>query len=238
MGAAPTDASLYRRLIGKLNFLQHTRPDIFFSVQHLSQFLNKPQVPHMMATIHVLRFLLNAPDQGIIISKSNDFSLVAYSDSYWASCPNSRKSATGFYIILGGSPISWKSKKQPTISLSSAEAEYRALQKVVAKLSWLKRLFYDLGVPILSPISVFCDSQAAIDVNCHFVRDCLLAGLIYLHLIRSTDQLADIMTKSLSGVLHHQYLSKLSVSSPSSLRGGVDIHIGLSSIGPLGAAPD
>ncbi|XP_070009111.1 uncharacterized mitochondrial protein AtMg00810-like [Nicotiana sylvestris] len=89
--------SLYRRPIGKLNFLQHTRPDISFSVQHLSQFLVSPK---------------------------------AYSDSDWVACPLSRKSVTGYYIVLRGSTISWKSKKQQTVSLSSAEAEYRALWKV------------------------------------------------------------------------------------------------------------
>jgi len=81
MGELISDPSLYRRLVGKLNFLQNTRPDISFSVQHLSQFLQKPQVPHMMATLHVLRYLMNDPAQGVLLSSSSDFSLLAYSDS-------------------------------------------------------------------------------------------------------------------------------------------------------------
>lgn len=111
MGDPLPDPSLYRRLIGKLNFLQHTRPDISFSVQHLSQFLQKPHVPHMMAGLHVLRYLLVAPSQGVLLSNSPDLSLIAYSDSDWASCAISRKLVTGFYVTLGGSPIFWKSKK-------------------------------------------------------------------------------------------------------------------------------
>lgn len=179
-------------------------------VQHLSQFLVKPQVPYMLAAIHVLRYLSYAPDLGILLCSSDDFSLLAYSDSDWAACANSRKFVTGFYIVLGGIPISWKSKKQPSISLSSAEADYRALRKVVAELYWLKHLLSDLGLHITLPIPVYCDSQAAIhiaknpvfhertkqiDVDGHFVRDCLSDGLISLHSLRSAEQLADLFTK-------------------------------------------
>lgn len=142
-----------------------------------------------------------------------------------------------FFITLGGSPISWKSKKQPTISLSSAEAEYRALRKVVAEVSWLIRLLGDLGLSISAPVPIFCDSQAAfhiaknpifhertkhIEVDCHYVRDCLNSDLISLHFVRSSAQLADIMTKTLAGLLHRGILCKLGVLSPSSLRGGVN----------------
>ncbi|XP_019241775.1 PREDICTED: uncharacterized protein LOC109221785, partial [Nicotiana attenuata] len=234
MGEPISDPSLYRRLVGKLNFLQNTRPDISFSVQHLSQFLQKPQVPHMMAVLHVLRYLMKDPAQGVLLSSCPDFSLLAYSDSDWASCVISRKSVSGYFITLGGSPISWKSKKQPTISLSSAEAEYRALRKAAAEVSWLVRLLGDLGLHITSPVSMFCDSQAAlhmaknpvfhertkhIEIDCHYVRECLTSGLLSLHYVSSSDQLADIMTKALTGQPHHELLSKLGVISPSSLRG-------------------
>lgn len=129
------DPSVYRRLVGKLNLLQHTRPDIAYSTQNLSQFLKDPRVSHMLSAIHVLRYLLNDPGQDILLNNSPDFSLVAYADSDWAACPISKRSVSGFYITLGGFPISWKSKKQPTVSFSSAEAEYRALRKVVAEVS-------------------------------------------------------------------------------------------------------
>ncbi|XP_019229585.1 PREDICTED: uncharacterized protein LOC109210598 [Nicotiana attenuata] len=158
MGDLLPDPSLYRSLIGKFNFLQHTRPNISFSVQHLSQFFQKPHVPHMMVGLHVLRYLLARPSQGVLLSNSSDLYLVAYSDSDWDSGGISRKSITGFYVTLGGSSISWKSKKQPTISLSSAEAEYRALRKVAAEISWLVRLLGDLGFTICTHVPVHCDS--------------------------------------------------------------------------------
>jgi len=105
------DPTPYRRLIGKLNFLTHTRPDIAFSVQHLSQFLQAPRHPHMKAAIHVLQYLKNEPALGIFLSKSPTFDLLAYCDADWAACSHTRKSVSGFVIFLGNTLISWKSKK-------------------------------------------------------------------------------------------------------------------------------
>lgn len=114
-------------------------------------------------------------------------------------------------MLIGDCPVSWKSKKQTTVSLSSAEAEYRAARKVVGELVWLERLLHELGEAPSLPISVFCDCQAAIhiaknsvfhertkriEVDCHFVRDKLQEGLVTLHHIPTIKQLADILTKA------------------------------------------
>ena len=158
------------------------------------------------------------------MSSTNDYQVQAFCDSDWASCPDSKKSVTGYIVLLGSSPISWKSKKQETISLSSAEAEYRSIRKVVGELVWLSRLFEELTVPCASPFPVYCDSQPAlqiaknhvfhertkhIEVDCHFVRAKLQEELISLHHIGTGEQLADILTKSLIGVKHTTILSKL-----------------------------
>lgn len=160
---------------------------------------------------------MNDLAQGILLSNSADMSLMGFSDSDWGSCSISRKSVSGYYITFGDSPVSWKNKKQPTISLSSVEAEYRALRKTIAEITWLIRLLGDLGLPIAAPVPVYCDSQAAlhitknsvfhertkhIEIDFHYVRECLHAGLLSIHFVSSADQLADIMTKALPAQLH------------------------------------
>ncbi|XP_070050064.1 uncharacterized mitochondrial protein AtMg00810-like [Nicotiana tomentosiformis] len=204
----------YRKLIGKLNFLQHTRPYISYVVQHLSQFLHFPRVPHMMASLHVLRYISNDLTQEILFSNSIDTSLVTYTNSDWVACATSRKSVSSFYVSLGGCPISWKSKKQPTISLSSAEAEYRVLRMVVVEVSWLIRLLGDMGLSFFSPVPIFYDSQIVT-----LLGTVLSSGMISLYFVRSSDQLADIFTKALHGASHHSLLDKLGVLSPPNLRG-------------------
>ncbi|XP_019259928.1 PREDICTED: uncharacterized protein LOC109237968 [Nicotiana attenuata] len=106
MGEALSDSSGYRRIIEKLNILQHTRPDIAFSVQHLSHFLQAPQIPHMMAALHVLRYLSNALDLGILLPCSSNLDLKVFFDSNWAVCAQSRRSVSGYYITLSGCPVS------------------------------------------------------------------------------------------------------------------------------------
>nr|XP_016454103.1 PREDICTED: uncharacterized mitochondrial protein AtMg00810-like [Nicotiana tabacum] len=194
-GTILQDPTYYRKLVGKLNFLTNTRLDIAYSVQHFSQF----------------RYLKNDPTLRIFMSNDGDHTIKAYCESDWAACPDSRRSITDYLVLLGNRPISWKSKKQETISLSSAKAEYRALKKVVEELVWLCTLFEELTVPFSLPISVFCDSQSALHIarnsvfhertkhiDCHFVRDQLQAGLISLHHIRTDNQLANILTKDLT----------------------------------------
>jgi len=230
--------SLYRKGVGKLNFLTHTRPDLAFAVQHLSQFMQAPRVPHYNALLHVLRYIRGQPDLGVLLHKDADCTLQAYCDSDWAACPHTRRSVSGYVVFLGASLISWKSKKQGTVSLSSAEAEYRSLRRVVAELAWLSRLLNELTITSVCPIPVKCDNQAAIyiaknpvfhertkhiELDCHFVREKLMAGLISLHHVSTTHQLADILTKPLTGVLHRHLIGKLGVCAPTNLRGVLEM---------------
>ena len=142
-------------------------------------------------------------------------------------------------MLLGKSPISWKSKKQSTVSRSSSEAEYRALASAASEITWLVRLLSELGVQDLKPVKLCCDNQSAIhlgknpvhhertkhiELDCHFTRDKVLEGLLELVYIPTTDRLADIFTKSLASPHFNKLLSELgvqSVDSTTSLRGGI-----------------
>ncbi|XP_070024876.1 uncharacterized mitochondrial protein AtMg00810-like [Nicotiana sylvestris] len=151
MGDRVPSPKLYRSLIGKLNFLTHTRPDLSFSLQH-------PCVPHMKAALHLLRYLKGTSDFGLFFNNSSNFSLQVYCDSDLGSCTDSRRSETGFCIMLGGSLVSYKSKKQRVVSLSSAEAEYMSLSKAEAEVTRLSRLLSDFGFNNLSSSPVYCDN--------------------------------------------------------------------------------
>ncbi|XP_047260087.1 uncharacterized mitochondrial protein AtMg00810-like, partial [Capsicum annuum] len=158
------DPSMYIKFGGKRNFLQHTRPDLSFTVQHLRQFMASPRTTYLTAAHHVLEYLAGTPRLGLLLNNSSDFSLQGYCDSDWASCVATRRSVSGFVLFLGRCHISWKSKKPPTIALSTAEAEYNSLRLVVAEITWLVRLFAELGVHDLTPVHVFCECHAAVHI--------------------------------------------------------------------------
>ncbi|XP_070024859.1 uncharacterized mitochondrial protein AtMg00240-like [Nicotiana sylvestris] len=117
-GVSPSDPNFYRKLVGKLNFLTNTRLDIAHGVKHLSQHMQDPREPHLQAAYHILRYLIRDPTLGIFMSNDTDFSISAYCDSDWVACLDPRKSVSSYnyIVLLGNSPIRWKSKKQETIS--------------------------------------------------------------------------------------------------------------------------
>ncbi|XP_019262931.1 PREDICTED: uncharacterized protein LOC109240717 [Nicotiana attenuata] len=117
-----------------------------------------PREPHLKAAIHVLRYLKKDLTLGIFLSNDPSYAISAYCGSDWAACPDSRKSVSGYIVLLGDIPISWKSKKQTIVSLSSTEAEYGPIRKVVGELIWIKRLLEELIVMCTNPIPVFCYS--------------------------------------------------------------------------------
>ncbi|MCH91191.1 retrovirus-related Pol polyprotein from transposon TNT 1-94 [Trifolium medium] len=110
-GNAISNPTTYRKLIGRLLYLTHSRPEISYVVSKLSQFLDSPIDAHMLAGLHVLKYLKNNPGQGLFFSSSSSLNLKGYSDSDWGACPDTRRSTTGFCFFLGTSIISWKSKK-------------------------------------------------------------------------------------------------------------------------------
>nr|GEV99078.1 ribonuclease H-like domain-containing protein [Tanacetum cinerariifolium] len=124
----------YQKLIGKLIYLTHTRPDISYSVHCLSQFMHKPLKSHLKIALKELRYLKGCPGKGIHIVKQPKPSLEDFMDPDWAKCIITRNSATGFCVKLNGSLVSWKSKKQNTLSKSSTEAEYKAMASMTLEI--------------------------------------------------------------------------------------------------------
>ncbi|XP_010412651.1 PREDICTED: uncharacterized protein LOC104698984 [Camelina sativa] len=169
---------------------------------------------------------LESPGQGIMLKADMDLSIDVYCDSDWSSCPKTRRSLSAYVVLLGGSPIAWKAKKQDTVSHSSTEVEYRAMSFALKEIKWLHKLLKGFGINRAAPTRLFCDSKAAIHIasnpvfhertkhienDCHAVRDAVRDGIITTEHVRTTEQLADIFTKTLGRDQFHYIMSKLGV---------------------------
>ena len=222
------DPTAYRRLIGRLVYLTNTRPDISFSVGLLSQFMDKPMIEHHQAALRILKYVKMSPSLGLFFPTVSDHKLTAFADADWGSCLDTRRSTTGYCFFYGQALLSWKSKKQHTVARSSAEAEYRSLAAATCEAQWLSYLLADLHLPVKEPITLFCDNRSAIhiannpvfhertkhiDMDCHIVREKVLARLIHLLPIASHQQTADIFTKTLHPEPFSTLLTKLNLKS-------------------------
>ncbi|XP_019150409.1 PREDICTED: uncharacterized protein LOC109147234 [Ipomoea nil] len=211
---------------GRLLYLTATRPDIAYATQQLSQFVDSPTDIHLTAAHQVLRYIKASPGQGLFYPSQTELHLRAFSDSDWAACIETRKSVTGFYIFLGPSLISWRSKKQVTISRSSSEAEYRALTAIVCEVQWLTYLLNDLRVTTTKDATLFCDNKSAIaiaenyvfhertkhiEIDCHVVREKVMQGLVKLLSVTSANQTADGFTKPLPTSPLRAFVHKLGI---------------------------
>ncbi|XP_024023550.1 uncharacterized protein LOC112092229 [Morus notabilis] len=136
----PVDKGQYQRLVGRLIYLTHTRPNISFAVSHVSQFLNNPSKDHMEAVTRILMYLKKDLRKGLLFKKTANRLLEIYTDADWAGSPSDRKSTSGYCSYVWGNLVTWRSKKQPVVAHSSAEAEFRALAQGICEGIWLKRL--------------------------------------------------------------------------------------------------
>jgi len=164
---SPLDAdatSQYRILLGRLIYLTNTRPDIAFVVHNLSQFIFAPTTHHQQAVSRLLRYFKGTPSEGLYFSHTSSLHLYGYGDSDCETCPTTHKFVTGYSIYLGDTLISWKSKKQPTISRISSEVEYRALATTTCELQWLSYLLQDLHLPLSHPATLYCGKKSALEI--------------------------------------------------------------------------
>lgn len=132
-----SDIKTYRRLVGRLIYLTITRPDLSYTVHILSQFLQQPQLDHLDPVFKAVRYLKQTPGQGLFFSANNNLELNAFCDAGWGGCHQTRASLTGYCLMFGNDLVSWKCKKQHTVSRSSCEAEYRAMSETCCEIAWL-----------------------------------------------------------------------------------------------------
>lgn len=216
----------FRSLAGKLQYLTITRPDIQYAVNFVCQRMHSPTEADFGLLKRILRYLRGTSTMGLYLSKHSSLDVVSYSDSDWAGCRDTRRSTTGFSVLLGSNVISWSAKRQPTVSRSSTEAEYRALATTASELTWVSSVLRDLLVPQTRPAVLRCDNLSAVqlsanpvfhnrskhfDTDYHYVRERVALGVLEVQHVPSHLQLADIFTKSLPRQSFQQLRHKLKV---------------------------
>ena len=227
-GAAFENPSLYRSIVGSLQYVLLTRPDLAFTVNKLSQFLSAPTILHWQACKRVLRYLQSTADYGLQFFSSGSLTLTAYSDADWGADPDDRRSVGGYCVFLGSNLISWSSKKQPIVSRSSAESEYRALAMATSEVLWITYLFQELNISFDQIPLLHCDNKSAealasnpkyhartkhIELDLHFLREHIAQQQLSVTYVPSSDQLADVLTKPLCFDQFAYLRSKLNVLS-------------------------
>lgn len=228
-GAKLADREKYQRLVGKLIYLAHTRPDIAYAVGVVSQFMHEPQTHHMEAVMRIVRYLKGSPGKGVVFKRNGHLQIEAFTDADWAGNQINRRSTAGYFTFVGGNLVTWRSKKQKVVALSSAEAEFRGIVKGITEILWLRKLMDEIGFPLKTPTKLFCDNEAAIsisenpvqhdrtkhvEVDRHFIKEKIENRIVELPSIRSEDQLADILTKAVTGMIFESVLRKLSIEDP------------------------
>ena len=221
--------SLYRSMIGSLLYLTASRPDLCLSVGVCARYQANPLEPHLLAVKRILRYVKGTPHLGLWYSKDTNHFLSGYCDADWAGNIDDRKSTSGGCFYFGNNLVSWFSKKQNCISLSTAEAEYVAAGSGCTQLIWMKQMLTDYNVK-QEILTLFCDNKSAIDLaknpvqhsrtkhidlRHHFIRELVEEKSLILEHVSTERQLADIFTKPLDtnkfeslrsdiGVCHYQ----------------------------------
>ena len=159
----------YRHLVGKLNYLTITCPDITFAFGVLSQFMKDPCLPHWEAVIQIVRHLKAHLDRGLLYKINGHLQVEAYIDADQVGSPSNRKYAARYCTFLGGNLITWKSKKQTVVARSSAKAKYKAMTHTSCELMWIKHLLEELKFVVKVPMTMHCDNQVAIHIASNLV---------------------------------------------------------------------
>jgi hypothetical protein len=189
--------------------------------------MHVPSEAHMDVVNRILRYLKSAPGRELMFSRHDHLDIEGHTDADWAGSVTDRRSTSGYFTFVGGNLVSWRSKKQNVVSRSSAEAEYQGMAHGVCELLWIRNLLGELGFKPNHSMQLNCDNKAAIDiahnpvqhdrtkhieVDRHFIKEKLEAKIIEISFVKSEDQLADVLTKAVTGRVFHNSLSKLGMS--------------------------
>ncbi|WMV57458.1 hypothetical protein MTR67_050843 [Solanum verrucosum] len=222
---------MYRKMVGSLQYLSFTRPDIQYAVNMASQFLHQPRLIHFQAIKRIFRYLKGTPAHGLQLNKNTFHSLTPFLDSDWAGCTTTRRSTSRFCIFLGSNLISWSTKKQPIVVRLSTEAKYRALAVATTDVIWIQFLLRELGIYLPTPILAKCDNIGAIHLahnpvfhsrskhvalDYHFIREKIAQGDLTVSHVPTSQQLADVFTKDVSITKFKAFWVNLHVRSSSS----------------------
>ena len=208
----PVNKESYQKLVGKLIYLCHTRPDISYAVSVVSRYMHDPRSGHLDAVNRILKYLKGSPGKGLMFKSHGHLNVEGYCDADWASSLDDRRSTSGYCVFVGGNLVSWRSKKQPVVSRSTAEAEYRAMSQGLCEILWVRNLLSELKVLRKGPSMLHCDNKSAIsiannpvqhdrtrhiEIDRFFIKEKIDDGVIVLGHVTSNEQVADCLTKGL-----------------------------------------
>ncbi|CAL1409432.1 unnamed protein product [Linum trigynum] len=229
------EQSVYRSLVGSLIYLTHTRPDISYAVQVVSQYMGMARTMHMDAVHRLLRYLKQTQEVGMFFPADGEPVVEAFADADYAGCKDTRRSTSGWCIRVGRSFVSWRCRKQDRVSKSSTEAEYRSMSEVSSEMEWLHRLLGELDMACHRPMQIYGDNTSAIqiainpvlhdrtkhiEVHVHYIRQLIAEGTIQVGYLSTEDQTADILTKALASSRHWFLSSKLMLRTQHQFEGG------------------
>ena len=228
--ADPSSVRNYQSAIGTLMYaMTQTRPDLAYSVSTLSKFSANPSKEHTGAVKRVYRYLQGTKSLSLTYRGDCELKLVGYTDSDWGGDKETCRSTSGYVFTLAGAPISWSSRRQSTVALSSTEAEYIAAAEATKEAVWIARFLEELKIScdVYLPVQLFCDNQGAIglsknpedhrrtkhiDIRHHYIREKQEDGTITIHFLPTAEMIADGLTKPLPPVKFKRFLSQLGLT--------------------------
>jgi Reverse transcriptase (RNA-dependent DNA polymerase) len=217
----------YRPILGSVMWGQLlTRPDLAFTVSLLARFQANPGIDHWNALMHVVGYIKNTIDYSLTYSRDGELSPTAFVDADYGGCKDTRRSTSGYVFMMAGGPVSWSSKRQATVALSTVEAEYVAMSRCAQQMVWMQSWMDEVEMEHTLPGIIKSDNRGAIaltkntkdhgkikhiDIRHHYIRELLRSGNIIMEQVSSSDNLADLFTKPLPRDHHHRLLAELNI---------------------------